>query len=504
MKEPLKYFLERTTPFGALARFQRQRQLKKKFRQWGKNGAVAPMPNLGKQQVIIDYIKKFLADIFIETGTYKGRMVYAVQPHIKEIFSIELDQAHYKKAQQKFAGYPNIHILHGQSSQVLPKILEGINKPCLFWLDAHWSGSSTAKADIETPIMQELECILNHHKADEHIILIDDARCFTGENDYPTIEGLRSFILDKWPGWVFEVKDDIIRTHSNIGMSENNNSNTWLDKFAKNVTSQYGENGIIEKALEIMGDNNKWCVEFGSWDGKKCSNTYNLISEKGYSAVLIEGSSKRFKDLQKTFEENKDVILLNAFVGFEKENSLDVLLKPTPIPVNFDVFSIDIDGNDYHTWNAVKDYKPKIVVIEFNPTISPEVEFVQPADFKITQGSSLLSINKLAKSKGYELVAATTTNAIFVDSKYFALFGIEDNSVDTMMIDKSFITHLFCGYDGTVFIRGCGLLPWQQIKYKESRLQQLPKWARKVVGDRNIIRKKLGKHFRRLCKKNIL
>lgn len=210
-KEPFKYFLERTTPLGALARFQRQRQLKRKYDRWQKDGATGPMPNYGKQQVVIDYIKKLSPAVFIETGTYKGKMVYAVQPYIKEIYSIELSEAYYKKAQERFAGYPGIHILHGQSSQVLPKILEGINKPCLFWLDAHWSGGSTAKADIETSIMQEMQCVLNHLKAEEHVILIDDARCFTGENDYPTIEGLKSFILDKWPDWIFEIKDDIIR-----------------------------------------------------------------------------------------------------------------------------------------------------------------------------------------------------------------------------------------------------------------------------------------------------
>ena len=111
---------------------------------------------------------------------------------------------------------------------------------------------------------------------------------------------------------------------------------------------------------------------------------------------------------------------------------------------------------------------------------------------------------KFQQSKGYELVCATKTNAIFVDAKYFGLFGIEDNSVNAIMTDESLVTHIFCGYDGTVFIRGCGMMPWQQIPYKESRLQQLPRWARKVVGDRNILRRKLGKHFRRLRRKNII
>jgi len=215
MKEPLKYFLERTTPFGTLARLQRQRQLQKKFRKWQKNGAQPPMPNWGKQLVVIDHIGKFSPAVFIETGTYKGKMVYAVMPHIKEIYSIELDQIHFEKAKSKFAGYSNIHILQGQSGEVLPTVLANIDKPCLFWLDAHWSAGSTAKGEINTPILQELQCILNHRRAEEHVILIDDARLFVGKDDYPALEALEHYVLAAHPNWIFEVKDDIIRTHSN-------------------------------------------------------------------------------------------------------------------------------------------------------------------------------------------------------------------------------------------------------------------------------------------------
>ena len=214
MKESLKYFLERTTLFGALARFQRNKQLERKFRQWKKCSASPSMPHLGKQLVVKEYIKKFSVDIFIGTGTYKGKMVYAVMPYVKEVYSIELDQTHFEKAQKRFAGYPNIHILQGQSGEVLPRVLKDIDKSCLFWLDAHWSGGSTAKCESETPVIQELQCILEHPRATEHVVLIDDARCFTGESDYPTLEGLESFIRSFYPDWVFEVKDDIIRPYS--------------------------------------------------------------------------------------------------------------------------------------------------------------------------------------------------------------------------------------------------------------------------------------------------
>ncbi len=280
--------------------------------------------------------------------------------------------------------------------------------------------------------------------------------------------------------------------------------NCWLNDYARNVTSQNGEDGIIEKVLEVISETNKWCVEFGGWDGKTASNTYNLTQNKDYAAVLIECDKKRFVQMLKTVENNKRVISLNSFVGFNENDSLDTILKPTPIPANFDLLSIDVDGNDYHIWQTCRVYKPKVVVIEFNPTIPASVEFVQPRDIAVTQGSSILSMTKLAKSKGYELVAATSANAIFVDSKYFDLFGIEDNSVSQIWTNQSAITHIFCGFDGTVFLAGYRKLPWQDIALKESRVQQLPKWARKRVGDRNIIRKKLGKIYRRLRKKNII
>jgi hypothetical protein len=275
-----------------------------------------------------------------------------------------------------------------------------------------------------------------------------------------------------------------------------------LQSYARNVSSQYGEDGIIEKILEVIGQVDKWCVEFGSWDGRKCSNTFNLITTKGYSAVLIEASAKRFADLVKNFRDNDKVICLNELVGFGPADNLDTILSRTEIPKDFDVLSIDIDGNDYHVWEAVNLYRPKVVVIEFNPTIPKTVEFVQPRDFAVMQGSSLLSISKLGKSKGYELIAATKNNGIFVDSKYFKLFGIEDNSVERLWTDDSVITHIFCGYDGKVFIRGYGKSPWHLIPFKESKMQILPRWAIKRAGDKNPIRKKLGRFYRRLLKDN--
>jgi len=281
-----------------------------------------------------------------------------------------------------------------------------------------------------------------------------------------------------------------------MGADNTMKPNHWLNGFATNVNSQTGEDGIIEKVLESISDSNRWCVEFGAWDGRYLSNTYNLIANRGYSAVLVEGDRKKFRQLQKNFRANEKVIPIHAFVGFEEHDGLDSLLRATDIPVDFDVLSIDIDGNDYHVWAAVKQYRPKVVVIEYNPTIPNPVEFVQARDMRVSHGSSILSLDKLAKQKGYELVAATRLNAVFVDAKYFALFGIQDNSVDAIRSEQPDVTYIFNGYDGTVFIRGAGRVHWHGIPYRQSSLQQVPKWLRQYPGSYGIIKRGLARIYR--------
>jgi hypothetical protein len=214
MEETIKNFLERTTVLGTVARLRRRKRFEKKFTEWKKKGSILPMPHFGKQQVVAEYAEKFAPPVFIETGTYTGHMVYAMINKFEEIYSIELDNALAQKAKKKFAGYRHVHIIQGESDQILPEILKNIQKPCLFWLDAHWSGGPTARGELETPIIQELKCILNHPGKKNHILLIDDARCFTGQNDYPTLRTLEQLILDTNPDWVFKVKDDIISVHA--------------------------------------------------------------------------------------------------------------------------------------------------------------------------------------------------------------------------------------------------------------------------------------------------
>lgn len=154
------------------------------------------------------------------------------------------------------------------------------------------------------------------------------------------------------------------------------------------------------------------------------------------------------------------------------------MLQQTAIPPDFDLLSIDIDGNDYHVWKALTGYQPRVVCIEFNPTIPTEVDFVQLANPAVTQGSSLRALVALGKELGYELVAVLQYNAFFVRCEYYPLFGLTDNGPETLRQDTSAITYIFSGYDGTVFLRGFKRLVWHRVGLSERMMQPLPSLLR--------------------------
>jgi hypothetical protein len=210
----------------------------------------------------------------------------------------------------------------------------------------------------------------------------------------------------------------------------------WMMAHLHNKHSQFGEDGLIAKALERIPDWNRWCVEFGAWDGQFCSNTFRLVSECEFRAVLIEEDSAKYHDLQTKYPHPDRAIMLNAMVGFSAEDGLDSLLAATAVPRDFDLLSIDVDGNDYYCWESVESYRPKLVIVEYNPTMTNTVEFVQEKRPSLCEGSSALALVNLARRKGYELIARNSINLLFVVSEYFERFGIPDNSLAVMRDDS--------------------------------------------------------------------
>ena len=256
------------------------------------------------------------------------------------------------------------------------------------------------------------------------------------------------------------------------------NNGNWLSRYQYNETSQWGEDGILEKIFNILGVKQGWCAELGAWDGKNLSNTYRLINSCHWSSVLLEGDRRRFAELLKTYQSNPQAYCVLQFVSFDFPHNLDTIFSKYPIPQDFDLLSIDVDGNDLHLWESLRNYQPKIVVIEYNPTIPNHIHFQQPRDMKVNQGSSLSALIALGKKKGYELIATTESNGIFVKESLYPLFNILDNRIDLMRSKSETESTLFQLYDGTLVLEGYKRLYWCKTKIREKRLQVFPRFLR--------------------------
>jgi hypothetical protein len=264
-----------------------------------------------------------------------------------------------------------------------------------------------------------------------------------------------------------------------------------LSEYKYNNYSQNGEDGILEEILKRLGDFgvslDKYCCEFGAWDGIFYSNTYNLVKNLGYNAVLIEGDQNKYKTLQKNFQSSNH-FLLNKFVGLTEESNLDNLLKSTLIPHKFDILSIDIDGQDYWILESLQDYIPKIILIEYNPTIPMEVEYFEPKNSELKTGSSVLALVSLANRKNYSLVATTDTNLILLrnDLNEILTPAIEQNEVLKECKSLNLISnYFFIGYDGNIHFSHPIRLPWHDLVIPARNSQFLPKFLRKFPSDYN-------------------
>jgi hypothetical protein len=205
-------------------------------------------------------------------------------------------------------------------------------------------------------------------------------------------------------------------------------------KLFSNQPSQSGEDGVLLWAIDKIPKENRngWCCEFGAWDGIHLSNTYFFVVKRGYKSVMIEADPEKYKELQKNYKEF-DSVLINTKVGCGENDSLDKILSQTNIPIEFDILSIDIDGDDYFVWKAMSKYKPTIVIIEINLNLKPEIEQINDsaADFKIgITGTSARSMTQLAEKKGYVILAHVGTNMIYVRKEFLNLYYDEPINIE--------------------------------------------------------------------------
>lgn len=248
--------------------------------------------------------------------------------------------------------------------------------------------------------------------------------------------------------------------------------NNPLRLHAKSVTSQNGEDGVIASVLDQLGITGGWCVEFGAWDGKFHSNTWDLVHNHGWKAVYIEANETAFQQLVANSLVLPDVHCLNEFIEIDGPKSLDSLLGRTPIPEDFDFLVIDIDSNDWHIWRSLQGYRPKVVMIEFSEFCPPEIYYVKDSAAPGPSSASLSAVCDLGKQKGYDLIAVVGGNALFVLHELSSRFDIADNSPQEMFLSFA-NTRLFQSYDGTLLLAGNRELIWRHQRDRTGEIKRI-------------------------------
>lgn len=209
----------------------------------------------------------------------------------------------------------------------------------------------------------------------------------------------------------------------------------YYNKFEFNSFSQGGEDGVIRQVLTEIGIDNcdKWCCELGAWDGIFYSNTRNLIYYHNYNGVLIEGDSGRFNQLKEnTNNLPSSVFPIQTYVNYS-ENNLDVVLGKTPIPKDFDLLSIDVDGMDYNIWDNLL-YTPKLVMIEINSGFG--ANDLYHSDDK---GSSFKSMINLGKTKHYNAIWHGG-NVLFIHDKFIDKLSIPSELINSeQLFNKAYL-----------------------------------------------------------------
>jgi hypothetical protein len=208
-----------------------------------------------------------------------------------------------------------------------------------------------------------------------------------------------------------------------------------LRQHRSDITSQGGENGIIAAILGAIGVRSKFAIEFGGFDATTLSNIHPLWVAQGFTGVLIEGDPAVHAKIARQIAElsgkaTGKATVLNRWVRPTGPDGLDAILAGIPAPIGPvpsepDVLSIDIDSVDYHVWAGLRNYRPRIVLIEYNSSIPPPHK-VAGSEGGLPIGCSAAALVELGRSKGYTLVACTPFNCIFVqdaDAYHFADAG---------------------------------------------------------------------------------
>lgn len=114
---------------------------------------------------------------YIETGLWKGDQIAIAKDIFRVVHGIELDDYWHAVNRDRWSACDHVRIHHGDSRVVLPSVLDAIDGPVFFYLDAHYCKIDPPIAnDAGFPLWDELAIIRDRGQRD--IVIVDDVHTF--------------------------------------------------------------------------------------------------------------------------------------------------------------------------------------------------------------------------------------------------------------------------------------------------------------------------------------
>lgn len=196
-----------------------------------------------------------------------------------------------------------------------------------------------------------------------------------------------------------------------------------LDRYEYSWLSQNGEDGVIRYLFDAIGYESRWFVEFGF--GPVQCNSLRLMIHEDFSGLLMDGSDENVDFFNYTAKKF-GIERVKAVRTFITRGNLQELITSNGVPRDIDFLSLDVDGNDYWFWEELECVSPRVVCIEYNAGLGPDLSWSVPYDDAFERyaqhpsgffhGASLTALEALGRRKGYYLIGCdlTGTNAYFL------------------------------------------------------------------------------------------
>jgi len=189
------------------------------------------------------------------------------------------------------------------------------------------------------------------------------------------------------------------------------------------VTSQWGEDGIIEWLCHKLPGINRSFVEFGVENFSE-ANTRFLLQNRGWRGLIMDGNPANMAHVRsETIHWMYDLVVESAFITAENINDL---ISKNGFAGELGILSVDIDGNDYWVLKAIDTVNPAILITEINGVLGDRHAITIPYDPSFERlsahhsgqyfGASIKAMISLAEERGYSFVGTNSNgvNAFFV------------------------------------------------------------------------------------------